>query len=375
MNFSLNIFLLIFSLGVIQGLILSILVLLKKRQRLYNYYFGIFLFLLSLASAKIILQEVIPQFLDRFHFPLLFKFAFGPLLYLFVRELLYRNTKSFSAVAPHFLPVLLFDVMFRISLPVFGFKNSDAAIQIINFYGLNIGSLIFNLAYWLLAVRMMIQFWNKRKGKFPLRENRIVFHLKRILAIDLLTSASALVFIGLSLYNQSFSIGDFQSYYINYLLVTFYIYFLSYTVYVFPEVELITPRIPSAKNEVRTSPKESLSELKKKITGSLYFVDPDLNLNKLSEKLGIPPRELSRIINTEGETNFNDFLNEFRIDHFKNLLDDDQLSIEGMAFESGFKSKTSFYRAFKKSTGKTPLQYKKSRKEVPISDFETPESL
>ena len=321
------------------------------------------------------MQESIPQFLDRFHFPLLYKFAFGPLLYLFVRELLYRNTKNFSAIAPHFLPVLLFDVLFSVSLPIFGFKNSDALIQIINFYGLNIGSLIFNLVYWFLAVRLLLQYWNKRKGKFLLRENRIVFHLKRILAVDFFTSISALVFIGLSLYNQSFSIGDFQSYYINYLLVTFYIYFLSYTVYVFPEVELVTPRIPSAKPEVRTLDKESLPELKKKITGNLYFVDPDLNLNKLSEKLEIPPRELSRIINTEGKANFNDFLNEFRIDHFKNLLDDDQLSIEGMAFESGFKSKTSFYRAFKKSTGQTPLQYKNSQKEVPDSVFETSESL
>jgi YesN/AraC family two-component response regulator len=71
---------------------------------------------------------------------------------------------------------------------------------------------------------------------------------------------------------------------------------------------------------------------------------------------------LSHIINTESEKNFNDFLNEFRIDHFKKLLENDQFSIEGMAYESGFKSKTSFYRAFKKSTGQTPLQYKNSRK-------------
>lgn len=375
LNLSFNFFLLLFSLGVIQGLILSVLVLLKKRQKLYNYYFGIFLFLLSLASAKIILQEWIPQFLDRFHFPLLYKFAFGPLLYLFVKELLYRNTKVFSAIAPHFLPVLLFDVLFRISLPVFGFKNSDSAIQIIDFYGLNIGSLIFNIVYWFLAVRLLLQYRNERKGKFLLRENRIVFHLERILAVDLLTSLSALVFILLSLYNQTFSIGNFQSYYINYLLVTFYIYFLSYTIYVFPEVELITPRIPSANPDVSTSDKESLAELKKKIAGNLYFLDPDLNLNKLSEKLEIPPRELSRIINTEGKANFNDFLNEFRIDHFKNLLENEQFSIEGMAYEAGFKSKTSFYRAFKKATGQTPLQYKKSRKEVPIPEFETPESL
>ncbi len=318
--------------------------------------------LLSLASTKIILQETVPQFIDNFHFPLLYKFAFGPLLYLFVRELLFKNAKSFSAIAPHFIPALLFDVLFIIGFPIFGFENSDRAIQLFNFFGLNIGSVIFNLIYWFLAVNLLLRFRKERKGKFQLKENRIFFHLKRILAVDLVASISALVFIFLTLFNQSYNIGGFQSYYVNYLVVTFYIYFLSYTVYVFPEVELLTPKIPSARSNNQISEKDSLEELKKKIAGNRLFTDPDLNLNKLSEHLEISPRELSRIINTEGEQNFNDFLNEFRIDHFKELLENDQFSIEGMAYEAGFKSKTSFYRAFKKSTGQTPLQYKNSRK-------------
>lgn len=375
MNISLNIFLLFFSLGAIQGFILSAFILFKRQQKRYNYYFGTFLLLLSLASAKIILQETIPQFLDNFHFPLLYKFAFGPLLYLFVRELLYKNTGSFSAILPHLVPAMLFDVFFRIGLPLFGFKNSDAAIQVFDFFGLNIGSLIYNLVYWLLAVNLLLKYRKERKGKFQQRVNRVIFHLKRILAVDLFASISALVFVALTLYNQNYDIAGFQSYYLNYLVVTFYIYFLSYTVYVFPEVELITPQISPAPSNKEMSEKVIFEELKKKINEKRYFTDPDLNLNKLSEKLEISPRELSRVINTEGQQNFNDFLNDFRIYHFKNLLQNDELSIEGMAYEAGFKSKTSFYRAFKKSTGQTPLQYKNLRKRVPNSVIETPESL
>ncbi|WP_324720152.1 helix-turn-helix domain-containing protein [Salinimicrobium sp. HB62] len=374
MNITFNIFLLFFSLGAIQGFILSVLILVKRQQKLYNYYFGIFLLLLSLASAKIILQETIPQFLDNFHFPLLYKFAFGPLLYLFVRELLFKSAGSFSAIFPHFVPSLIFDVFFRVSLPLFGFKNSDAAIQIFNFFGLNIGSLLYNLVYWLLAVQLLLKYRKERKGNFQLKDNRIVFHLKRILAVDLFASLSALVFIVLTLYNQNYSIGGFQSYYFNYLVITFYIYFLSYTVYIFPEVELITPKTPKVHSNKEPSEKAVFEELKKKIKENGYFTDPDLNLNRLSEKLEISPRELSYIINTEGQQNFNDFLNEFRINYFINLLQNDELSIEGMAYESGFKSKTSFYRAFKKSTGKTPLQYKASEKRVPDSVIETPEA-
>lgn len=330
--------------------------------------------MLSLASAKIILQESIPQFLDNFHFPLLYKFAFGPLLYLFVRELLFKNTGSFSGFFSHFLPVLLFDVLFRFGLPFFNLKNSDPVIQTFDFYGLNMGSLIFNLVYWFLAVHVLLRFRKENKGNFQLRENRIFFHLKRILAVDLLASISGIIFLVLTIYKQDFDIGGFRTYYFNYLVVTFYIYFLSYTVYVFPEVKLLAPKIPAARSKNTASENDYLEELKKNIAENRYFEDPDLNLNKLSEKLGISSRELSRIINTESRQNFNDFLNEFRICHFKNLLQQDELSIEGMAYEAGFKSKTSFYRAFKKSTGQTPLQYKNSQKSVPDSEFETQES-
>lgn len=365
----------IFSLGVIQGLILSILIIFKKEQKIYNYFFGFFLLLLSLASAKIILQETVPQFIDNFHFPLLYKFAFGPLLYLFVRELLFKNTKSFSAIAPHFIPAFLFDVLFKIGLPIFGFENSDPVIQLFNFFGLNIGSVIYNLVYWFMAVNLLLRFRKERKEKFQLKENRIFFLLKRILAVDLIASISSIIFIVLTILELNYNIAGFQSYYVNYLVVTFYIYFLSYTVYAFPEVELLSPKIPAANTYTKNTEKGKLEELKKKITGNRLFTDPDLNLNKLSEQLEIAPRELSYIINTESEQNFNDFLNEFRIDHFKKLLENDQFSIEGMAYEAGFKSKTSFYRAFKKSTGQTPLQYKNSRKRVPNPDFGTPESL
>ncbi|MGB7785751.1 MAG: helix-turn-helix domain-containing protein [Salinimicrobium sp.] len=374
LNLSTNIFLLIFALGTIQGFLLSLLILFKKQQKLYNYFFGTFLLLLALASAKIILQENIPGFLDDFHFPLLYKFAFGPLLYLFVKDLLYPKNTNFKAAAPHFFATLLFDILLRLCLPLFGLKNSDPGVQLFNFYGLNIGSLIFNFVYWLMAAKLLFGFRRNRKLNLQLKDNRIIFHLKRILAIDLVSSLSALIFIVLTIYNQSYSIGEFHSYYVNYLVITFYIYFLSYTVYAFPEIELLTPKIPSVKPKTSCQEKPLLDDLNNKITKNRYFTDPDLNLNKLANQLEISPRELSRIINAEAEQNFNDFLNQYRIEHFKELLKDDLLSIEGMAYDAGFKSKTSFYRAFKKSTGLTPLQYKKSVKQVPNHEIDTPDS-
>ena len=370
MNLTLNIFLVIFSFGVIQGIILSILIIFKKNQKLFNYYFGAFLLLLSLASAKIILQETVPGFLNKFHLPLLYKFAFGPLLYIFVKELLFRNTKSFSANFIHFIPTIVFDILFRIAVPVLGFQNSDYQVQLFNLYVLNIGSLIYNLGYWFLALQLLLRYKSEKKNGFQIIEKRIAYYLKRILAFDFLASISTLAFLLLTIYYGKYDFDGFQSYYINYIVITLYIYYLSYIVYIFPEIELISPNFTSTDGKKDSNPIR-LVELKNEIVNKKYFTDPDINLNKISEQLNISPRELSRIINTEAEMNFNDFLNEIRIEYFKKLLDEDKFSIEGMAYEAGFKSKTSFYRAFKKSTGQTPSQYQKCQKRVPNSEFGT----
>ncbi len=87
------------------------------------------------------------------------------------------------------------------------------------------------------------------------------------------------------------------------------------------------------------------------------FLDPGLTLRSLAEQIGIHPNKLSWLINEMHEQNFNQFINNYRIDHFKKLaLDPDnaQFSILGLAYDSGFNSKTVFNTYFKKSTGQSP---------------------
>lgn len=94
-----------------------------------------------------------------------------------------------------------------------------------------------------------------------------------------------------------------------------------------------------------------------------YYYDENLTLNKLSDQLEIPLKELSYIINTGFNMNFNDFINDFRIKAFKERLKDpqnDKYNFIGLAYEVGFNSKASFYRAFKKSTNQTPGEYYKN---------------
>ena len=90
------------------------------------------------------------------------------------------------------------------------------------------------------------------------------------------------------------------------------------------------------------------------------FKNSDITLNKLAAELGVPAYQISKAINQGLKTSFYDLINENRVKEAKILLADIQennLSIEGIAYEVGFNSRTAFYRSFKKYTGKNPSDF------------------
>lgn len=92
------------------------------------------------------------------------------------------------------------------------------------------------------------------------------------------------------------------------------------------------------------------------------FLNEDLNLTLLAEQSQISPSYLSQIVNQYFQKNFYDFINQHRVEEAKKRLlsaDYRHLSILGIAFDCGFKSKSSFNRYFKKYTGKAPSEFRK----------------
>lgn len=120
----------------------------------------------------------------------------------------------------------------------------------------------------------------------------------------------------------------------------------------------------------RQDAREKGRRLKEAVTANRLYEDAELTLATLAVKLKIHPHDLSRIINTGMGRNFSDFINEFRIREIARKMQDpafERLTLLGIAYESGFNSKTTFNRVFKEMTGKTPIEYKNSlKKEVPI---------
>jgi len=88
-------------------------------------------------------------------------------------------------------------------------------------------------------------------------------------------------------------------------------------------------------------------------------------LQKLARKLEISPNRLSELINNADGVNFNEFVNELRIEHAQHLMTKNpRLSNDDVANFSGFNSRSVFYRQFKQKTGITPSEFKKKMTHV-----------
>ena len=91
------------------------------------------------------------------------------------------------------------------------------------------------------------------------------------------------------------------------------------------------------------------------------YLNTDLTLPQLAVELGISSHLLSQVINEHFKLNFFDFVNQYRVEAFKQRIVNpkyENFSLLGIAFECGFNSKSAFNRIFKKSTGLTPSQFK-----------------
>ena len=104
-------------------------------------------------------------------------------------------------------------------------------------------------------------------------------------------------------------------------------------------------------------------------TRKLYR-DSSLSLPQLATELKMSVNYLSQVINQQAKQNFFDYINRFRIEEVKQLMQEKpDATILNLAMESGFNSKSAFYTAFRKHTGLTPGQFKLSlsdnKKSVP----------
>ncbi|PHN07425.1 helix-turn-helix domain-containing protein [Flavilitoribacter nigricans] len=122
--------------------------------------------------------------------------------------------------------------------------------------------------------------------------------------------------------------------------------------------------VPKMDEEEIARYRQLLSEL---LAGEYPYLDPALSLKDLAEMLSLHPNKLSWFLNEQIGKNFNEYINGFRLEAFCEKAKDPSnahLTILGLAYESGFNSKTVFNAFFKKHMGRTPSAWLNAQKQA-----------
>lgn len=379
----------IMAAGVLQGFLLSIILLKRtERNKIANRWLSAFILVNSLLS----LSDVLGKTFGSFRLTgtnLLFDWCvllIGPLMLTYVMEMTGERYSYRNGWFLHFLPAAIF-LLF--SLLVYSFqaelqktfpsdraadqlKRAPDAVDV--FFAIQIGF------YFLWSGLVLRKYSRSLREHYSDLKHRYLRWLKTLIGISLglwtlfviwvLTSSSlalllndigfpvvayllgyfSLVQVDLSGVQKEFSIDQLDS--------------------AAPSID--TERDGNALNSregdryVRSGfKKENVAKLKQDLEQYMStekpYLNHDLKLHELAEKLGVPPHHLSQLLNEYYGKNFFDFVNTYRAVEAQNMLSDPGNqgdSILSIAFNSGFNSKATFNSFFKKHTGQTPRQFR-----------------
>jgi len=340
----------------------------QKANLTANRFLGLFVVTVGLALLEI------PLFYKNFHLtnPNLFemiglsRFLTAPFLYISILCFTSIHKKIDKNILWHFLPFLFF-LIFRTPFFITG-KNiqfSDEERKIV-FFILQIVLPIQTIIYWCLSFIKLEKHLKNIKQLSSSIENIDLNWLKYFLLIVLVI---ILAWLNLVFFNLK-ELTAFTPF-----LYMASIFFLAYfslqqkEIFDFSPTELVEiAKVKECKKDSQKRVSESrLNELNEKLKELIHtekvYLDNDLSLPKLSRKLAASYNETSFLINELYQDNFYNFINKYRVEEAKNLLLSEkynQLNVLGIAYESGFNSKTTFNTTFKKYTGFSPTEFVKS---------------
>ncbi|MDP9076701.1 MAG: ABC transporter permease [Bacteroidota bacterium] len=293
--------------------------------------------------------------------PLQFSLAIGPLIYFYVLKITRPEYKLRWKDLLHLVPVLLQQGVFILELrenksigePIdntFTFQQLNPVLQLIVF----ISAALY--LHWCL--RLIKRFYQTLK--FNDVSDRYRYELRWLHRLLIGFGLLWLLWIPIIAADYYYHLGS-RAYYPLYLVLAIMMIRIATRALFRPEAGMATPAPPVFKPKPPAEVKQKGVWLKTIVKANRYYQDPELSLVSLAEKLDLTTHELSRIINTALKKSFNDFINEYRVAEVIKRMQDpanDRITLLGLAYESGFNSKTSFNRIFKQMTGKNPVDYK-----------------
>lgn len=124
----------------------------------------------------------------------------------------------------------------------------------------------------------------------------------------------------------------------------------------------VEPKGKYARSALSAAHAKRLAErIEKAMREDALYLDPNLSLQKLSARVGALPNQVSQTLNEEIGSTFFDYIACRRIEAAKPHILSGEASVLEVALEVGFNSRSTFYKAFKRETGMTPIAFREAR--------------
>ncbi|MBA0882823.1 helix-turn-helix domain-containing protein [Flavobacterium undicola] len=334
--------LLISSIGVILGFLFSIQLLLVKKDKglKANLFLSLYFLVLSLRATKAIFHnyyEMTDSFLAFF---LCLFLLIGPYTWFYVKHRYYNNT-SIKKIEYylHFTPFCLITI-YSVFVP-----NNNFTYTSIFYLGLFLHGLIycFYSLYWLI---------NTQSDTIVLERQETIkkWLLFFILSTILVFINAILIFFDIVPFYPS---STFLFSFINIFMAV-----LGYKNLWLFEMQKEKYSNSTLNTKIAREYSHQLNQFMEK---DKLYLDPELTLVKLAEKMNISSKQLSQIINQIEHTNYSQYIARYRVEEAKKYLENpdyNNYKISAIAYESGFNSISSFNTTFKNITKTTAIDYR-----------------
>jgi AraC-like DNA-binding protein len=296
-------------------------------------------------------------------------FLYGPLVYLYFRSS-FSSNKFVKKDLLHFIPFFLYFIY----CSQFYFSSTAAKngmmrdeVRFTEFFGIYISSIYCNTLIAISHISYSIIIWKQFYSKIStLKEIKLWFLL--IYGVFVFYAVNFAVFHLLSYYRIISGCADYG---IS-SAMSIFVYLFSWFGFVRPKVfdgysmqEVLRPSLPE-KYRSSTLTESLEGELRQRLQELMQreklYKDENIRLESLAERLGVSRNNISQVINRSG-MNFFEYINHWRIEEAKKLLAETskrERNIIEVAYEVGFNNKVSFNKFFKKSTGLTPTEFRRT---------------
>ncbi len=367
----------IILLGVLEGLIITLLVLLKRRKAISDYLLaGIFmLYTVNMLFSYLEIYNRTHGFpYPAFIFvsnPLLL--LHGPTIWVYVKSLTDQHFSFKPVYLLHLLPFLLCVFDFTLQFYTIPIAEKIEILQTESFkyfidYPIMIVTMaLSSLVYFSWAVLMVRRYNRKIKGYFSETNNYDLAWLRVVMFASAIVYTIVYVSFVADLF---FPIASFQLMHkVSFVLGSVYLIVLGF--FGHKQGNLFTDRpisidLPESKpmlNETDSLDKREtdfIHTLLAHMNDKKPYLNSEITLVALAAELEVSSEYLSKIINGRLDKNFYDFINYYRIEEFKTrcpLPENKNFTLIAIAFDCGFNSKATFNRVFKNATGQTPRDY------------------